>query len=149
VRQLKDCLCITLKDLLLVSLFSFTAAGEMHGCLCPDMSVPASDRSGNVFAGMRHYVSLDARSGSSSGRSGRLSFMPPTPQLHNALGGYLDDDEDYVIIDGPSPYSSAHGSMYALSPCWAVLEVQSLVPQPTVLLYMISALSALDPYVYR
>jgi hypothetical protein len=34
-------------------------------------------------------------------------------QQHNALGYPLDDDEDYVIIDGPSPFSSGHGSMCA------------------------------------
>ncbi len=70
-------------------------------------------------AGTRQYGSLDARSGS-SGRSGRLSFMPGTPQPQpthtNMLGNLLDDEEDYVIIDGPSPFGSTHASMCAQRP---------------------------------
>lgn len=43
-------------------------------------------------------------------------LMPstPTPQPHSALGNLLDDDDDYVIIDGPSPFNSTHGSLCAL-----------------------------------
>ena len=58
------------------------------------------------------------QSGNFSGpRSGPPMLMPatpqPQPQLHNALGNLLDDEDDYVIIDGPSPFNSTHGSLYA------------------------------------
>ena len=57
-------------------------------------------------------------------------FAPQVPALaqqspaHNALGGPLDDDEDYVIIDGPSPFSSGHASMCAAPPWPAPSGVQ-------------------------
>ena len=49
---------------------------------------------------------------SHSGRSaGPPAFMPATPQqaLPPGVGDLLDEDEDYVIIEGVSPFSSAHG----------------------------------------
>lgn len=68
-------------------------------------------------------------------------FAPPAPVLaqhqqpppaHNALGGPLDDDEDYVIIDGPSPFSSGHASMCAAHPCsvWASLTLVTTANHP-------------------
>lgn len=43
-------------------------------------------------------------------------LMPSTPQpQHNALGNLLDDEDEYVIIDGPSPFNSTHGSLCAPS----------------------------------
>lgn len=51
-----------------------------------------------------------------SGRSGPPVLMPSTPQpQHNALGNLLDDEDEYVIIDGPSPFNSTHGSLCAPS----------------------------------
>ena len=52
--------------------------------------------------------------GSYSGRSGGPpAFMPATPQqpLPAGMGYSLDEEEDYVIIEGISPFSSAHGTM--------------------------------------
>ena len=51
---------------------------------------------------------------SHSGRSaGSPAFMPATPQqpLPPGAGDLLDEDEDYVIIEGVSPFASAHGVM--------------------------------------
>lgn len=53
-------------------------------------------------------------SSSHSGRSGVApAFMPATPQqpLPAGMGYLLDEEEDYVIIEGISPFSSAHGTM--------------------------------------
>ena len=50
----------------------------------------------------------------SGGRSGGPpAFMPATPQqpLPAGMGDMLDEEEDYVIIEGTSPFSSAHGTM--------------------------------------
>ena len=54
-----------------------------------------------------------ARSGhSGSGRSsGAPAFMPATPQQAGGVGDLLDEEDDYVIIEGVSPFSSAHGTM--------------------------------------
>lgn len=45
--------------------------------------------------------------------SGPPTFMPATPQqaLPGGMGDLLDEEEDYVIIEGVSPFSSAHTSM--------------------------------------
>ncbi|CAL8462240.1 g1771 [Coccomyxa elongata] len=52
------------------------------------------------------------QSPTSTGRSGPSVLMPSTPQpQHNALGNLLDDEDEYVIIDGPSPFNSTHGSL--------------------------------------
>lgn len=50
-------------------------------------------------------------------------LMPstPQPQLHNALGNLLDDEDDYVMIDGPSPFNSTHGFLCAPGLLTAIL----------------------------
>jgi hypothetical protein len=37
--------------------------------------------------------------------------MPATPQQAGGVWDLLDDEDDYVIIEGVSPFSSAHGTM--------------------------------------
>ena len=77
----------------------FTAFELNEACLAP--------------AGRGQGTSHPMRASHSGRSAAPPAFMPATPQqaLPPGVGDLLDEDEDYVIIEGVSPFSSAHGIM--------------------------------------